>query len=251
MRAQPTYSGAGYAPPPYGSWPQQMADQAPGHVVWESADVQSVQRSSSGESGRDSEGERRRRKIRNRVLYPNRTITCPSEDQADSKTSSSVSTPGTPRLPGSSSQVHHPLLAGHVVYASSPSQSNAGGDSGSDSNRSRDQAPISFSHLPVYTGAPGEAPLDENGNITSVGSAKHAEGLCKPCLFTYSKEECKNGVNCEFCHIPHKRRGKARPCKKKRDRYQKLINRWGPKPDGEDSEQEMGPADGQEEAEQE
>eukprot|EP00747_Dinoflagellata_sp_TGD_P063355 gnl/TRDRNA2_/TRDRNA2_153405_c0_seq5.p1 gnl/TRDRNA2_/TRDRNA2_153405_c0~~gnl/TRDRNA2_/TRDRNA2_153405_c0_seq5.p1 ORF type:complete len:335 (+),score=43.78 gnl/TRDRNA2_/TRDRNA2_153405_c0_seq5:93-1097(+) len=68
-------------------------------------------------------------------------------------------------------------------------------------------------------------PLDENGQMTSVGSAMHASGMCKPCLFIASKVGCTNGIVCSFCHFPHKRKNKPRPCKGKRDRYRRLVSR--------------------------
>jgi len=34
--------------------------------------------------------------------------------------------------------------------------------------------------------------------LPSVGSAAHHKGLCKPCAFG---ESCRNGAECEFCHI--------------------------------------------------
>merc|ERR1712190_482986 len=37
---------------------------------------------------------------------------------------------------------------------------------------------------------------------------------------------CSMGITCEFCHFPHqKRTGKMRPCKGKRDRYRKFVDR--------------------------
>lgn len=59
----------------------------------------------------------------------------------------------------------------------------------------------------------------------SVGSAKHDEDGCKPCLFVHTHVGCQNGSNCEFCHYIHKRKNKARPCKGKRERYRKLLLR--------------------------
>jgi len=59
----------------------------------------------------------------------------------------------------------------------------------------------------------------------SIGSAKHDEDGCKPCLFVHTHVGCQNGSNCEFCHFIHKRKNKARPCKGKRERYRKLLLR--------------------------
>lgn len=61
--------------------------------------------------------------------------------------------------------------------------------------------------------------------LPSVGSVLHEAGTCKPCLFMHTKIGCQNGETCEFCHFRHKRSGKARPCKGKRERYRKLVER--------------------------
>jgi len=69
-------------------------------------------------------------------------------------------------------------------------------------------------------------PLDSDGNFTSLGSAGHASGNCKVCLFAHSKAGCTNGMYCNFCHHYHKRpkrKNKLRPSKGKRDRYRKLV----------------------------
>jgi len=58
-----------------------------------------------------------------------------------------------------------------------------------------------------------------------MGSARHNEDGCKPCLFVHTHVGCQNGASCEFCHFVHKRKNKARPCKGKRERYRKLLVR--------------------------
>jgi len=68
-------------------------------------------------------------------------------------------------------------------------------------------------------------PLDEQGEMTSVGSCLHGGGSCRPCLFQNTKVGCHNGILCDFCHLPHNRKTKPRPCKGKRERYRKLIDR--------------------------
>lgn len=59
----------------------------------------------------------------------------------------------------------------------------------------------------------------------SVGGDLHDAGQCKPCLFVHTQVGCQNGATCEFCHWVHKRKSRPRPCKGKRDRYRKLLNR--------------------------
>jgi hypothetical protein len=62
-------------------------------------------------------------------------------------------------------------------------------------------------------------------DLPSIGAALHATGNCKPCLFVHSKVGCNNSAECSFCHFVHGRSHKARPCKNKRERYKKLVER--------------------------
>lgn len=48
--------------------------------------------------------------------------------------------------------------------------------------------------------------------LPSVGSALHAAGKCSRCCF-YLKNRCRNGINCQFCHLPHERRARGRGCR--------------------------------------
>lgn len=74
---------------------------------------------------------------------------------------------------------------------------------------------------------PGSSQLqtasDSNGtdganapHLISVGSALHESGTCKPCLYLNMKGGCLNGSTCSFCHIPHAKRNRPRPCKSTR-----------------------------------
>jgi hypothetical protein len=45
-------------------------------------------------------------------------------------------------------------------------------------------------------------PLDEEGNITSLGSILHSEGTCKPCAFL-KKDRCHKRDLCIYCHLGH------------------------------------------------
>lgn len=153
-----------------------------------------------------------------------------------------------------------PLMAGHVVYSSQ--SETVSGDSGSDcqprrfrmkalslgSNSGSEAAAANsaanVSHANdgtrgITRGVAGSSepsngmadlasvPLDEDGNLTSVGSILHHTGGCKPCLSVFTNEACEFNIDCEFCHFPHKKKGKTRPCKKKRDRYRKLCDHMG------------------------
>jgi len=70
-------------------------------------------------------------------------------------------------------------------------------------------------------------PKDENGNPTSLGSANHFEGGCKPCLFVVQHRECRNGIDCTFCHFPHKRAsaGKRGRLRKYMERAENIIDK--------------------------
>jgi len=69
-----------------------------------------------------------------------------------------------------------------------------------------------------------QAGIDQAGHLPSLGSALHKVGSCKPCLFMHTTSGCPNGAFCDFCHLIH-RKEKARPCKGKRDRCKKLLQR--------------------------
>eukprot|EP00444_Apocalathium_aciculiferum_P006706 CAMPEP_0183395486 /NCGR_PEP_ID=MMETSP0370-20130417/9348_1 /TAXON_ID=268820 /ORGANISM="Peridinium aciculiferum, Strain PAER-2" /LENGTH=521 /DNA_ID=CAMNT_0025576109 /DNA_START=127 /DNA_END=1694 /DNA_ORIENTATION=+ len=59
--------------------------------------------------------------------------------------------------------------------------------------------------------AAAAANLDD---LPSMGSEKHAEGLCKRCCF-FPKGRCLNAKDCEFCHLPHEKRKRKKKKKKK------------------------------------
>jgi len=67
---------------------------------------------------------------------------------------------------------------------------------------------------------PGIAALAE---FWSEGSRIHAEGCCKPCHYVHIGEGCVKGASCEFCHLPHLRKNKARPCKTKRQHCKRFV----------------------------
>ncbi|CAK0858356.1 unnamed protein product, partial [Prorocentrum cordatum] len=88
-------------------------------------------------------------------------------------------------------------------------------------------------------------PKGDNGELTSVGSTKHAEGTCKPCAFFSTQVGCQKGIRCDFCHILHRRKDRRRLGKQKRERYRDLISRVasGSKADPEPSRQSAGSSD--------
>lgn len=60
-------------------------------------------------------------------------------------------------------------------------------------------------------------PRNDRGEISSVGSVRHYQGGCSPCLFWFRKS-CAKGIYCDYCHIRHKgqRNKRIRPSKKTR-----------------------------------
>jgi len=53
--------------------------------------------------------------------------------------------------------------------------------------------------------------------MPSKGSALHAQGLCKPCGFFFKSKGCKNGLDCEHCHLCDLSAHKLRKKKEKND----------------------------------
>lgn len=68
-------------------------------------------------------------------------------------------------------------------------------------------------------GYPAASALDGPSGDTSL----HESGRCKPCMFRLSLFGCRNGENCQFCHLHHSRSRWPRPCKGKRDRIKKAL----------------------------
>jgi len=96
----------------------------------------------------------------------------------------------------------------HVVYSSESV----------DSELSQEETPSMEGKLqsPASASSPAPEPL-------SVGSAKHDTNTCEPCIFMHMEKGCHNGSNCVFCHLVHKRKGKPRPCKSKRERLRHQV----------------------------
>lgn len=61
-----------------------------------------------------------------------------------------------------------------------------------------------------------QIPLDQFGQVSSIGSMFHKKGTCYPCLF-FLQAFCVKGANCTYCHLQHD--GK----KKKRIRMSKKV----------------------------
>jgi hypothetical protein len=67
---------------------------------------------------------------------------------------------------------------------------------------------------------------DEMATSSMVKSSAelHAIGECKPCLYLNSKMGCLNGEGCRFCHLPHPKKNRPRPCKAKRNQCKQMVN---------------------------
>ncbi|CEM39231.1 unnamed protein product [Vitrella brassicaformis CCMP3155] len=46
-------------------------------------------------------------------------------------------------------------------------------------------------------------PVDEDGQLWSVGSIGHPEGRCHPCNYVRAPGGCRHGVKCQDCHLKH------------------------------------------------
>lgn len=52
----------------------------------------------------------------------------------------------------------------------------------------------------------------------------HGIGECRPCLYLNSKSGCLNGSDCRFCHLPHSKKSRPRPCKAKRNQCKQIVS---------------------------
>lgn len=51
----------------------------------------------------------------------------------------------------------------------------------------------------------------------------HEANNCKPCKFHISHHGCAKGPSCEFCHLPHPKKKRARPSKHARDQCREML----------------------------
>lgn len=73
------------------------------------------------------------------------------------------------------------------------------------------------------TESEADATVPEGEGEWSVGSEGHAQGQCRPCHYVFAKTGCQNGRECNFCHLPHPKRFRPRPCKSKRFKCKQLA----------------------------
>jgi len=66
-----------------------------------------------------------------------------------------------------------------------------------------------------------ELHIEDNTIALFQGSALHASGSCKPCIFFKKTVGCRMGFQCAFCHLPHTGCRKMRPSKQRRQRIKR------------------------------
>jgi len=70
--------------------------------------------------------------------------------------------------------------------------------------------------IPEAASAGAAHSLLDAASLWSKGSALHSDAKCRPCHYVHTSMGCMNGRNCSFCHFPHTRKSRPRPCKSKR-----------------------------------
>jgi len=109
----------------------------------------------------------------------------------------------------------------HVLFSTSSSELSAFSESERGLSGPSSDVHVRPEGPPVAGGL--EASPPEEMAATCIGSALHASGGCRPCLFYASEVGCREQENCLFCHSPHKGKNRPHPSKKMRARYRKLI----------------------------
>jgi len=72
--------------------------------------------------------------------------------------------------------------------------------------------------------ASGSAVLEPADRVPNFAMIElHEAGECKPCLYLNSKSGCLNGDACRFCHLPHGKKNRPRPCKAKRTQCKQIV----------------------------
>jgi len=114
-----------------------------------------------------------------------------------------------------------------VLFQRSDSAGTPSSDTSCSSEWGREKRAPTASSGSNLAGA--QIPLDADGNPTSIGSIEHATGNCAPCDFVLKPAGCKNGLKCPFCHFKDhtasKQRRRTRPCKGKRNRSTKFLDK--------------------------
>eukprot|EP00928_Gymnodinium_smaydae_P065467 TRINITY_DN48606_c0_g1_i1.p1 TRINITY_DN48606_c0_g1~~TRINITY_DN48606_c0_g1_i1.p1 ORF type:complete len:244 (-),score=37.14 TRINITY_DN48606_c0_g1_i1:204-935(-) len=90
------------------------------------------------------------------------------------------------------------------------------------------------SRVPQPAEAVRALPDDFESGLPSRGSKAHALGKCKPCLYVNANGGCRKGFDCKFCHVPHAKKTRTRPCKLTRQKCRDVasqLDAFNPNPD--------------------
>eukprot|EP00419_Tripos_fusus_P062635 CAMPEP_0172932308 /NCGR_PEP_ID=MMETSP1075-20121228/219935_1 /TAXON_ID=2916 /ORGANISM="Ceratium fusus, Strain PA161109" /LENGTH=365 /DNA_ID=CAMNT_0013793635 /DNA_START=110 /DNA_END=1207 /DNA_ORIENTATION=- len=79
-----------------------------------------------------------------------------------------------------------------------------------------DQQAAETHPVPDIANMPQAVEWLRKAGMWSVGSAKHGSGLCRPCHYCHTKDGCRAGEDCQFCHLPHTSVDQKRPCRARR-----------------------------------
>lgn len=149
-----------------------------------------------------------------------------SEDPSLSKPASESGT----SQQGTGLQCSFPVVGYPPDLSSADDKRSTGGPRVSTDAERPEPGPVGTSEDPqVLPGEVGEGhdegttipldliPLNERGEMTSVGSIGHRTNDCTPCIFWF-KNCCSKGIHCGYCHFVHKgqRNKRIRPSKRTR-----------------------------------
>merc|ERR1719421_2156951 len=118
---------------------------------------------------------------------------------------------------------------GNESTASGGPSESAGSGSELSGKTNEDAAKASRDNQETPRGNNKDAGAQSSPQLPSVGSAQHATGECKPCLF-FPKGSCTNGETCNFCHFKHEtRRNKKKSEKEGAESVRKIVGADGGK----------------------
>eukprot|EP00931_Biecheleriopsis_adriatica_P034394 TRINITY_DN19871_c0_g1_i1.p1 TRINITY_DN19871_c0_g1~~TRINITY_DN19871_c0_g1_i1.p1 ORF type:complete len:223 (+),score=32.98 TRINITY_DN19871_c0_g1_i1:166-834(+) len=114
-----------------------------------------------------------------------------------------------------------------LMYKVQPVASGAATGSAKESSETEEDEKArgpSIEELLADPEALAQIPVDEDGQVTSLGSALHHLGECRPCAFLgNARRPCTNGVACMFCHFSHDTRRRSRLCRKRRQEMRASV----------------------------
>jgi len=134
-----------------------------------------------------------------------------SADQGQSVAAGSSADHRRPSARGSKKQIQS-ILADVEVISDSFSES-------------RETPTVPRSNSQGITSHDSDKEDNENAVASSMSNwtSLHALGECTPCRFVNTKAGCRSGSECTYCHLSHRQRIRARPCKTKRAECRQKI----------------------------